>query len=73
MLIGINNIKLVHLNDSHYDVGERRDRHDNLGEGFIGIDSLIKIATFFTNLGVPLILETYKTCRDIKLVREYII
>lgn len=35
-LIGLDRIKVVHCNDSKKDLGTRVDRHNHLGEGFIG-------------------------------------
>ncbi len=35
-LVGIDNLKLVHLNDTKIPLGTRRDRHANIGGGFIG-------------------------------------
>jgi deoxyribonuclease-4 len=57
-LIGIEHIKLVHLNDSKNDLNSKLDRHENLSKGFIGKKSLIQISKFFGLLQVPIILET---------------
>lgn len=57
-LIGLRYVKLVHLNDCKVDVGEQKDRHANLGKGFIGLESLITIYKYFKNLNVPIVLET---------------
>lgn len=57
-LIGINEIKLIHLNDSKNKVDSRLDRHANINHGYIGKDGLSIIAKFFTKLGVPIVLET---------------
>jgi len=57
-LFGIESIKLVHLNDSKYDINSKLDRHANLSNGFIGKKSLIIISQFFNKLNVPIILET---------------
>lgn len=35
-LVGLQHIKCFHLNDSKYDLGDRRDRHDHIGQGYIG-------------------------------------
>ncbi|MFZ0548597.1 MAG: deoxyribonuclease IV [Candidatus Promineifilaceae bacterium] len=35
-VVGLDNIKCFHFNDSKYDLGERKDRHDHIGEGFVG-------------------------------------
>jgi deoxyribonuclease-4 len=57
-LIGLNEIKLIHLNDSKNKIGSHLDRHANINHGYIGKDGLIMIAKFFTKLGVSIILET---------------
>jgi deoxyribonuclease IV len=57
-LIGLRYIGLVHLNDSMLDIGEQRDRHDNIGNGYIGFVGLKHIFDYFKKLGVPIILET---------------
>lgn len=35
--IGIDNLKLIHLNDSKYGLGKNKDRHVHIGEGEIGL------------------------------------
>lgn len=57
-LIGLENIKLIHLNDSKNDIGQKLDRHENLGNGFIGKKALLHFAKIFIKLNVPIILET---------------
>lgn len=57
-VIGLNNIKVIHLNDSQNDVNSHVDRHANIGEGYIGRKSLMTICRFFNKLGIPIILET---------------
>jgi len=57
-LIGVKNIKLIHLNDSKKDIGSNVDRHDNIGYGKIGEEGLIIFAKHFINLEIPIILET---------------
>lgn len=56
--IGINKIKLCHINDSKKDLGSKLDRHENIGDGKIGEKSIKRIVKFMKNLGVPMILET---------------
>jgi deoxyribonuclease-4 len=56
--IGINEIKLIHLNDSKNKLDSRLDRHANINHGYIGKDGLIEITKFFTKLGVSIVLET---------------
>jgi deoxyribonuclease IV len=48
----------VHLNDSRYPRGARRDRHANIGEGSIGRAAFARWLTTPTLAGVPMILET---------------
>jgi len=57
-LIGINEIKLIHLNDSKNKLGSHLDRHANINHGYIGQNGLIEIVKFFTKLGVSIVLET---------------
>jgi len=57
-MIGINNIKLIHLNDSKKELGSNIDRHENIGFGSIGKKGLFLIYKFFSKLKVPIILET---------------
>jgi deoxyribonuclease-4 len=57
-LIGIDNIYAIHLNDSVYKCGSRKDMHANIGDGYIGKNALLKFAEFFINKQIPIILET---------------
>jgi len=57
-LIGINKISLIHLNDSKVKLGEKKDRHESIGEGYIGFNGLKMIFDYFYNMGIPIILET---------------
>jgi len=57
-LIGLKYIALVHLNDSKVDCGMRRDRHENIGKGYIGFSNLKLFFNFFKKRNIPIILET---------------
>lgn len=57
-LIGLEHIKLVHLNDSLNNIGEKVDRHENLGKGYIGLKPLLYFSKYFIKLNIPIILET---------------
>ena len=48
----------VHLNDSQHALGSRKDRHANLGAGFIGLEIFVKLALDTRLEEVPLVLET---------------
>lgn len=57
-LIGIDKIGCIHVNDSKNLVGSHKDRHENIGYGYIGFDNLINIIYNKRLEDVPKILET---------------
>lgn len=57
-LIGIDKIKCVHINDSKNERGSHKDRHENIGFGYIGFDTLINVIYNERLIDVPKILET---------------
>ncbi|PTI66285.1 deoxyribonuclease IV, partial [Staphylococcus shinii] len=57
-IIGVDRIKVVHVNDSKNDIGAHKDRHENIGFGYIGFDALNYIVHHDTFKEVPKILET---------------
>lgn len=57
-ILGIEQIAVFHLNDSKNVLGAAKDRHENIGFGTIGFDTLEKIAKDETFQNVPKILET---------------
>ena len=57
-ILGIKNIAVFHINDSKNPCGANKDRHANIGEGYIGYDCLHKIVHDQRFLNVPKILET---------------
>lgn len=57
-IIGIDKIGCIHINDSKNPFESHKDRHENIGFGTIGFDSIIKII-YNERLGdIPRILET---------------
>lgn len=56
--IGIDRIKAMHINDSKNIRGAKKDRHENLGYGYIGFDTLCQIVHNPRLLEVPKFLET---------------
>ncbi|MDG6927605.1 MAG: deoxyribonuclease IV [Nitrososphaerota archaeon] len=56
--IGLGRIKLVHLNDSKSRLGGGLDRHEKIGQGYIGAKGFKLILSDLTFANLPLILET---------------
>jgi len=56
--IGLSYIKCIHINDSKNLVDSHKDRHENIGYGTIGFDTLINIIYNKRLESVPKILET---------------
>lgn len=57
-LIGIDKIGCIHLNDSKNILGAKKDRHENIGYGSVGFDTLLSIAYNERLKDVPKILES---------------
>jgi deoxyribonuclease-4 len=57
-LFGSSEPSCLHLNDSRHELGSRRDRHANLGEGHIGLDLFERLLHDPHWQGAPAILET---------------
>lgn len=57
-LIGLDKVHCVHVNDSKNEIGTHKDRHENLGLGTIGFDSLYQVVINDKLKDVPKILET---------------
>lgn len=57
-IIGLDRLKVVHLNDSKNPLGSRKDRHELIGSGYIGFDALCYVAHHELLKNVPKILET---------------
>ncbi len=57
-LIGLERIKVLHINDSKNVTGSRKDRHENIGFGHIGFDALNYIVHHPQLADIPKILET---------------
>ena len=76
-IVGLKYVKCLHVNDSKNVCGAKKDRHENIGKGYIGLDNLIKVIYNKRLDDIPKILETpyindlapYK--EEIELIRKY--
>lgn len=59
-VLGLERLGLLHLNDSKHALGSRRDRHEHLGEGGLGVEPFRRIMTDPRLAAVPKVLETPK-------------
>ena len=57
-IIGLEKLLVVHVNDSKNPIGAHKDRHDNIGYGTIGFETLSKYIHHPLLINVPKILET---------------
>ncbi len=62
--IGLDKLKLIHLNDSKRPLGAGIDRHEHIGKGCIGINGFKNILSDKRITNVPMILETPKKNED---------
>lgn len=70
--IGIDYIKVIHINDSKNEQGSHKDRHENIGLGTIGFNILINVIYNKRLNSIPKILETpYVTKDDNSKEKEY--
>ena len=58
--IGLDRLRLVHLNDSLTPLGSRRDRHTHIGQGHIGLEGFRLLVDDPRFRRMPMILETPK-------------
>ncbi|MBQ4252548.1 MAG: deoxyribonuclease IV [Erysipelotrichaceae bacterium] len=57
-VIGLDYLKVMHINDSKNPIGAHKDRHANIGEGTIGLETLQKVIHHPLLDNIPQILET---------------
>ena len=62
--VGLKNVKAFHLNDSKGGFGSRKDRHENIGEGELGLGPFKRLLNDPRFQAVPMYLETPKGTRD---------
>ncbi len=56
--IGLQYLRLTHVNDSKADLGGKKDRHEHIDKGYIGYEGLENLLTSKPFMAIPWILET---------------
>ena len=57
-IIGLDRLKAIHLNDSKNPYGSKKDRHEKIGEGTLGLDTFKSIINHPKLRHLPFFLET---------------
>lgn len=73
-VIGLEYLKALHINDSKNEMDSKKDRHEKIGEGYLGLDVFKKIVNHPYLKTLPVILETPNDFegyeKEIKLLRD---
>ena len=73
-IIGIDRLKAIHMNDSKNPFESHKDRHEKIGEGSIGFDTMVSIINHPKLQNIPIILETPNEldgyAKEIKMLRD---
>ena len=73
-VIGLGRLKAIHVNDSKNPIGARKDRHEKLGEGCIGLEVLVRVVNHPALRELPFLLETPNEldgyAREIAVLKE---
>ena len=57
-VVGLDRLRAIHINDSKNPYGSRKDRHETIGNGFIGLDTLCRVINHPKLRDLPFLLET---------------
>ena len=57
-VLGLGRLRALHINDSKNPLGSRKDRHERIGQGFLGTQAILRIVDHPALCGLPMILET---------------
>ena len=72
-IVGLSRLRAVHINDSKNPLGARKDRHEKIGEGYIGTEAFERIINHPALRTLPFYLETPNEldgyAREIALLR----
>lgn len=73
-IIGLDRVRAVHLNDSKNPLGARKDRHEKIGEGTLGMGTILSIVGNDRLKHLPFFLETPNEeegyAREIKMIKD---
>lgn len=73
-IIGLDRLKAIHLNDSKNPFKSHKDRHEKIGEGFLGLDAITNIINHPKLKHLPFFLETPNEldgyAKEIELLRS---
>ena len=74
-MIGLDRLRAIHINDSKNALGSRKDRHEKIGEGNIGLEAFGRIVTHPALCSLPFYLETPNEldgyAREIALLKSF--
>ncbi len=59
-IVGLDRLKAFHLNDSRKPLGSRLDRHEHIGDGYIGTEPFRRLLQDDRFRDLPMVLETAK-------------
>ena len=57
-VVGLDRLKALHLNDSKNPFAAHKDRHEKIGQGFIGVEAFERIVNHPALRDLPMFLET---------------
>jgi deoxyribonuclease-4 len=57
-IIGLGRLKAIHLNDSKNPLAAHKDRHEKIGEGYLGLETFVQVINHPALRGLPFYLET---------------
>ncbi len=72
-VIGLSRLKLFHCNDSMIELGGKKDRHEHLGDGKIGLEGFRSILNLMRSRDIDYIIETEhnKIVEDLKIMKNF--
>ena len=73
-VIGLGRLKAIHINDSKNPLGAHKDRHEKIGEGTLGTETILRVMRHEALKELPFYLETPNELegyeREIRMLKE---